>query len=109
MLEEEYAKLLKTHKNSIQNDTSKRLKLLQKRLEDMFQLLNLWTQYVEVVYMPESELHVLHTIEKLQSRAEESSFAFRQEDDDIKRRINTLFGSSKDEQAAKVPGEANID
>lgn len=61
LLEEQYAKLLKRQKLSIQ-DPSKKLKVLQKRLEDMFQLLSLWTQYVEVIYMPESEIHVLSAI-----------------------------------------------
>lgn len=48
--------------------------------------------------MPEGELHMLHTIEKIQARAEESSYSLRQEEDDIKKRINTLFGVQNESQ-----------
>lgn len=58
--------------------------------------------------MPESEIHVLSTIEKMQARPEETSYNFRAQEEDVKRRINTLFG--KDDQSsaksfAKKEGE----
>lgn len=91
LLQKEYAKLLKKQQVSSQ-DPSKKLKVLQKRLEDMFQLLSLWTQYVEVIYMPESELHVLSAVEKMDARPEDTAYGFRAEEKDVRTRLNTLFG-----------------
>ena len=36
-----------------------RLKTLQKRLENIFELINLWNQYIEVIYMPEAEVNMI--------------------------------------------------
>ena len=57
--------------------------------------------------MPESEIHVLSTIEKMQARPEESSYNFRAQEEDVKRRINTLFGKDDDSvlTAHKKEGE----
>ncbi len=90
-MEREYAKLLKKQVELTQNDPARKLKQLQKRIEDMFQLLNLWTQYIEVIYMPESEIHIISALEKLDARPEDSAYSIRTQDNDIKRRINTLF------------------
>ena len=79
LLEAEYAKLIHKHNKSLQKDPSKKLKQLQQRLEDMFQLLALWSQYVEVVYMPESEIHVISTLEKIDARPADSAYGFRQQ------------------------------
>lgn len=35
------------------------LRVMQKRVEDMFQLLNLWQRYVDIIYAPEGEIDVL--------------------------------------------------
>ena len=77
LLEQEYAKLLKRQRQQVSKDPTKKLRLLQKRLEDMFQLLSLWTQYIEVVYMPESEIHVLSAVQKLDARPDETAYGFR--------------------------------
>ena len=87
------------------SDPSKRLKILQKRLEDMFQLLSLWTQYVEVIYMPESEIHVLSAIERMEARPEDTAYGFRAQENDIRSRINTLFAQDKPEQVAEEAQE----
>lgn len=99
-------------KNEIQNEPSKKLRILQQRLEDMFQLLSLWTQYVEVIYMPESEIHVISAVEKMDARPEDTAYGFRNQENDIKNRINTLFGTSdkqqsldQDEDSARPAGE----
>ena len=42
MLEVEYAKLLRNYRNSLA-EPEKKLKTMQKRLEDLFQLMSLWT------------------------------------------------------------------
>lgn len=57
----------------------------------MFQLLSLWTQYVEVIYMPETEIHVLSAIEKLDARPEDAAYGVRAQETDVKKRISTLF------------------
>ena len=77
MLEREYARLLRKQKEALLHEPGRKLKTLQKRLEDLFQLLSLWTQYVEIIYMPESEVHVLSAIEKLEARPEDTAYGFR--------------------------------
>ncbi len=96
-MEQEYAKLLKRQRTQTEKDPSRKLKLLQRRLEDMFQLLSLWTQYVEVIYMPESEIHVLSAIQNMEARPEDAAYGLRTQEAEIKNRINTLF-SHKDEE-----------
>ena len=76
LLEEEYAKLLQRQKLN-NKDPSKKLRVMQRRLEDMFQLLSLWTQYVEVIYMPESEIHILSALDKLNASPEEAALGHR--------------------------------
>jgi hypothetical protein len=46
---------------------------------------------VEVIYMPESEIHVLSAIEKMEARPEDTAYGFKAQDSDIRNRINTLF------------------
>jgi len=75
--------------------------VLQKRLEDIFQLLSLWTQYVEVIYMPETEIHILSAVQKLEARPEDAAYGFRSQEAELKNRINTLF-SKKEEDAASL-------
>lgn len=41
-LKAKYATLLKNHETRMETDVSLRLKVTQKRVEDMFQLLNIW-------------------------------------------------------------------
>ena len=91
MLEQEYAKLLKNYKKQFE-EPSKKLKILQKRLEDMFQLLNLWTQYVEVIYMPEGDIHVLDSLSKTDARPEDASYGIKTQQREMDMRIKTLFG-----------------
>ena len=71
--------------------------------------MNLWTQYVEIIYMPESEIHVLSTIEKMDARPDESSYGFQTQEADIKRRINTLFGSKDEEEKKAETKEDNYE
>lgn len=77
LLEKEYARLLKRQRDVLAQEPGKKIRVLQKRLEDMFQLLSLWTQYVEVIYMPESEIHILNAIERMEARPEETSYGFK--------------------------------
>ena len=93
--------LLRNQKQHIKSDPNRKLKVLQKRLEDMFQLLSLWTQYVEVIYMPESDIHILSAIERLDARPEDTAYGFRTQSNDVKSRINSLF-SDKSEEAKSL-------
>jgi hypothetical protein len=42
--------------------------------------------------MPESEIHVIDAVSKLDARPEDTSHHFRQDEQDTKSRINILFG-----------------
>jgi hypothetical protein len=41
--------------------------------------------------MPESEIHILSSLEKLNASPEEAAFGHKTQEQDIKNRINTLF------------------
>jgi hypothetical protein len=72
----------------------------------MFQLLSLWTQYVEVIYMPETEIHMLSAIQNMEARPEDAGYGFRTQESELKNRINTLFAHKEegDSAAADVHG-----
>jgi len=56
--------------------------------------------------MPESELHVIDSIKSQDGRPEDASYTMRTEEQDIKRRLNTLFGDlGKDVEAAEQEEE----
>ena len=71
----------------------------------MFQLLSLWGQYVDVIYMPESEIHVLSAVEKMDARPDSSAYGLKAEESNIRSRLNTLF--APEVEAAEV-GEEKI-
>lgn len=48
--------------------------------------------------MPESEIHILDTIRKSDLRPEDASFASRNEEYDVKKRIDTLFGKVREDE-----------
>ena len=66
----------------------------------MFQLLSLWTQYIEVIYMPESEVQMMAAIQNMEARPEDAAYGFRSQEAEIKSRINTLFSHKEDNEAA---------
>ena len=57
-LKNEYAKFIKNQRLRIKSDPSLRLKVMQKRVEDLFQLLNTWQQYVDIIYAHETEINM---------------------------------------------------
>lgn len=73
-LELEYAKLLRNYRIQLKNPTFK-LKTLQARLEDLFQLLSLWSAYVDIIYMPEADINMIDAVYKSGARPDELSFA----------------------------------
>jgi hypothetical protein len=82
----------------------------QKRLEDMFQLLNLWQGYVDVIYAPESVI----TAQKIAQEkgavdgvmADDLSFAAKMENENVESRLATLFS---EEVPQEDDDESNID
>lgn len=58
-LKTHYAHLLKNQRLRMQKNPSVRLRQMQQRIEDMFRLLNLWSEYVEIIYAPESEINMM--------------------------------------------------
>lgn len=50
--------------------------------------------------MPESEIHVISAIEKMDARPDDTSYGFKTQEKDIDRRISTLFGTKPDEDKA---------
>ena len=54
--------------------------------------------------MPETEIHMLDFIQKMNVRPEEASFGQRRDELETKKRINTLFGkSTQDDQSKGSP------
>ena len=83
-----------------------RLKTLQKRLENIFELLNLWQQYVEVIYMPEAEVNLIEHLGKMEGRMPEDSYSRMLENDDVSKRLKMLF---KPEDGGKVDNQDELD
>ena len=49
--------------------------------------------------MPESETHVIDTVTRMDARPEDTAYAFRQETEEAKQRINILFGKEETKSA----------
>lgn len=96
----QYAKLLKNQRSRMQQDPGYKLKVMQKRLEDMFQLLNIWQQYVDIIYAPEHEINMLKIMKDnglySADSTDDVSFASKMENENIESRLATLF--ARDEQ-----------
>ena len=83
--------LLAKRQQKIRSSLSLRLKTLQNRLDNIFELINLWNKYIEIIYMPEAELDMIEKITKSEGRPEELSYAHQQEELNVKKRIKMLF------------------
>ena len=60
----------------------------------MFKLLNLWQQYIEIIYAPESEINMLKNLKDngmLSGDAEDLNFASKMENENIDAKLATLF------------------
>ena len=82
-LRELYAILLSKREQKIRSNVSMRLKTLQKRLENIFELINLWNQYIEVIYMPEAEVNMIDQLAEMEGRPDDLSYVQRAERDDL--------------------------
>ena len=82
-LRELYAILLSKREQKIRSNVSMRLKTLQKRLENIFELINLWNQYIQVIYMPEAEVNMIDQLKEMEGRPDDLSYVERAERDDL--------------------------
>ncbi len=89
--------LLAKREQKIRSSLPLRLKTLQKRLENIFELLNLWNQYVDVIYMPEAEVHMIDQLSQMESRDDDYSYVNSMERQDVNKRLKMLF--KPDEQS----------
>ena len=103
-LETQYAKLLRNQRIRMRKDVTFKLSVILKRLEDMFQLLDLWQQYVDIIYAPETEINVLKTLKDQgllsnqgQGSIDDISFANKMENENIEQRLSILFAKEEDE------------
>lgn len=94
--------MLAKRQQKIRSSVSLRLKTLQKRLENIFELLNLWQQYVEVIYMPEIEVQMIEHLSQMEGRLPDESYVRMMENDDVSKRLKMLF---KPEDGEKTDGQ----
>ena len=69
------------------------LKTIKTRLDNIYELLELWNQYTEVIYMPESQLNFINILEKIDMRPASVAYKTRMKEQDIAERLNMLFGT----------------
>jgi hypothetical protein len=114
-LQSNYSQLLEIKHQKLRATPSLRLATIQKRLENMFELLNSWQQYVDVIYMSEAEATLMATLQSSDVRPDELSYKNRKEQQEISERLNTLFGKESEiapeskAAAAKIKGDQDQD
>jgi hypothetical protein len=88
----------------MKQNPSRKLGSMKKRLEDMFRLLDLWQQYVDIIYAPQANIDTLkklkdqgrYTVDGGESVIDQDlSYAAKLKEEDIKQRLNTLFGKEE--------------
>lgn len=87
-----YARLLSLRQRKIKYNLNLRVQTLHQRLEDIFELLALWQQYVEIIYMPDWEMDWLKSTMEIEARDDSMSYANKMKEHDIQKRLNLLFG-----------------
>lgn len=105
-LQRNYSQLLSLKHQKLRATPSLRLATIQKRLENMFELLNSWQQYVDVIYMSEAEATLMATIQSSDVRPDELSYKNRKEQQEISERLNTLFGRDSEVSPESKAAEA---
>lgn len=69
----------------------------------MFQLLNIWQQYIDVIYAPESEIEMLKNMKDAGQMNQDGttlddvSFANKMENENIEERLSILFAKDEEE------------
>ena len=106
-LRELYAALLAKRKLEMKENLTLQLKTIKTRLDNIYELLELWNQYTEVIYMPESQLNFVEMLEKIDMRPDSVAYKSRMKEQDIAERLNMLFGS--DDKKLDSQKAADID
>mmetsp|Transcript_33044 Transcript_33044/g.50646 ORF Transcript_33044/g.50646 Transcript_33044/m.50646 type:complete len:228 (-) Transcript_33044:542-1225(-) len=97
-------------------DINLRLTTMEKRLKDIFHLLELWTRYVDIIYATESEMNIMSILrdDGLFSKtgsegmgADELTLAKKLQDESIADRLKSLF--SKETVEELEAEEQNLD
>lgn len=86
----------------MRKDVTFKLTVIQKRLEDMFQLLDLWQQYVDIIYSSEAEISVMKSLKdngqlSNQGSIDDITFANKMENENIEQRLSILFAKEEDD------------
>lgn len=69
--------LFAKRQQQIRSSLSLRLKTLQNRLDNIFELISLWNQYIEIIYMPESEVYMIDKLGEQEGRPEDIAYTSR--------------------------------
>lgn len=98
-LKELYAKLLRNQRLRFESNDSNTLKVMQKRLEDIFNMLSLWQRYVDVIYASESEITALKAMKDnglYNADPDELNFAAKLEKETTDKKLAELFAPSNE-------------
>jgi hypothetical protein len=69
---------------------------MQKKLENIFELINCWQQYIDVIYMTEIDVKLLDAVQDDASYAvNRMGHQKRVEEQNVKEKLNLLFGKDK--------------
>ena len=69
---------------------------MQKKLENIFELINAWQQYIDVIYMTEIDVKLLDAVQDDASYAvNRMGHQKRVEEQNVKEKLNLLFGKDK--------------
>ena len=91
-----YAALLRKREAKIKSDITLRLRVMEERLHNIFEMLQLWTRYVDIIYMPETELKLAQTMARQDDQeAVETSYTREKERSEQNKRLEFLFGESE--------------
>lgn len=78
---------------------------MEQRLEDMFKLLHLWQQYVDVIYAPENEINILQFMKesgRLGAFDNEGRFTSKVKNEEIEKKLADLFAKDLDDLNEQV-------
>jgi superfamily I DNA and/or RNA helicase len=95
-LDRNYADLIRIQNKRIMETPSIRLQNMQKKLENIFELINAWQQYIDVIYMTEIDVKLLDAVQDDASYAvNRMGHQKRVEEQNVKEKLNLLFGKDK--------------
>jgi hypothetical protein len=97
-LRSKYAALLHNQRLRLKQDDGAKLTVLLGRLEDMFKLLSLWQEYVDIIYAPEAEINMLKVLKDNGDLSGDTdvNFASKVESENMENKLKTLFAQGED-------------